>query len=636
MLDQAKDCQPEGKHRGCPGSVRHFDSDPGEGAGQDEGKAAGSRRERHHESQWRSHLDHDDRQGLRGDRESIPVSDEQGFSLILLAQRPSQHGDWVIMKKRDPWGDHRFLILASLMLAFSLAITISRILLSDQPGTITILNDVAAVLSALTATVLFVMVWLSTSDEDVSKKIWGKMVLGMVAWTVAETTWAYYEVIRGEEVPYPSLADLFWLLGYVLFYLALLNQYRVFQTTPNRQQKITIALLVSVFTLAVTILVLKPIMDSFDQEKLLESLLNIAYPFSDLVLLILTLAILFSLEHGRFAFTWRLLGLGLVFMSLGDLIFSYASWNEIYYPESQLNTLTILIDTLYYIAYFTLGLGAYSYYMTSASRQPVKLDIVLQSLTKSNILVFIDADGRIISLSDNFANLVRSQSTGQYVKTRLSEALKIDRSLMMDFIKRTLAQGFLSNQPVDIREARGARGHIWLTSLPVYDDQKHLVCIGLVLRANLHLQDEEERALTEEQKMLVNYYLTQTGTYRYEENQVIKAYFLQQIRLLYSLVQQFNGVSVAEKLLTSLSHVAGQNQWHFTFTDQEIGIPEEYEGEVLADRLCILLQEARSFAVNMINLNVVRQELRILDNNISPDNLRYLDKYNLRGRRATL
>ena len=537
------------------------------------------------------------------------------------------------MKKRDPWGNRRFLLPASLMLAFSLVITTSRILLSDRPDTVTILNDVAAVISVLTATVLFVMVWLSTSNEDVSKRIWGFMVLGMIGWTVAETAWAFYEVILGVEVPYPSPADLFWLLGYALFYVALLTQYRLFQTIPNSQQKLTIALLVTVFTLAVTILVLKPIMDSFDPEKLLESLLNIAYPFSDLVLLSLTLAIIFSLEQGRFAFTWRLLGVGLVFMSMGDLIFSYASWNEIYYPDSQLNTITVLIDTLYIIAYFTLGLGAYSYYITSASRQPVKIDIVLRSLTRSNILVFIDAGGRIISMSDNFADLVRTHSTSQYVNKRLSDALKIDPALMKDFIAKTLAQGFLSSQPVEIRDSNNGICNIWLSSLAVHDDSQHLLCIGLVLRASLGMKGEE-RPLTEEQKMLVNFYLTKTGTYQYDESQVIKAYFLEQIRLMYSLVEQFNGLSVAEKLLITLNQTATQNEWHFTFTDQQIGIPEEYEGEILADRLCILLKEARRFAVNMINASVVENEIRILDNNISPENLRYLDKYKLRGVRA--
>jgi hypothetical protein len=116
----------------------------------------------------------------------------------------------------------------------------------------------------------------------------------------------------------------------------------------------------------------------------------------------------------------------------------------------------------------------------------------------------------------------------------------------------------------------------------------------------------------------------------------MKEYFLAQVRLLYSLIQQFSGISVAEKLLTYLNQVTTQNGWHFTFTEQQIGIPEEYEGELLAGCLSRLLAEAKSFAVNMINLKVVEQEMKLLDNNLSSDNLRSIDKYNLRRAQIAL
>ncbi|HEU0296890.1 MAG TPA: hypothetical protein VFR47_29400, partial [Anaerolineales bacterium] len=477
------------------------------------------------------------------------------------------------MKKQGLLGNQRFLLIASLMLALSIAVAVSRILLAERSETITIINDAAAVLSALIATVLFVRVWLSTSSKDISKKIWGQIVVGMVAWTVAEGTWAYYEVILGQEVPYPSLADSFWLFGYVMFYVALLNQYRLFQTAPTQRQKLAVFWLVVVFSLIVSFLVLIPIIESFDPQKVLESLLNIAYPLFDLVLLILTLAIIFSLEQGRFALTWRLLGLGLVFMSSADLMFSYASWNEIYFPDGRLNSITVLIDTLYYVSYLALGLAAYTYGIVSDSLQSVKIDVVLRALTKSNILVFIDRDGRIISASDNFLDLVRSlQNPAHYLQRPFSQALNIDQALMADLVRKTIQQGSLSTQPMEIRASRGDLRTIWLTSVAVYEGQKKLVCLALVLRTNFNLQGEEERALSEEQKMLINYYLTQAGTYQNEENQVLKAYFLEQIRLLYSLIQQFSGVSVAHKLMIHLNQVVGQKDWHFTFTGQEIGI----------------------------------------------------------------
>ena len=51
---------------------------------------------------------------------------------------------------------------------------------------------------------------------------------------------------------------------------------------------------------------------------------------------------------------------------------------------------------------------------------------------------------------------------------------------------------------------------------------------------------------------------------------------------------------------------------------------------MLAGHLSILLQEAKNFAVNVINLKVVEHEMKILDNNLSTASRGYIDKYGLR------
>jgi hypothetical protein len=526
--------------------------------------------------------------------------------------------------------NRRFILAASLMLVFVVLIVTSRILVGGTQPAATIISDVASVVCALIGSLFFVSLWFSTDDRDLSRKIWGRVAIGMLAWTIAEAIWGFYEVVLQEEVPYPSVADLFWVFGYIPIYAAMLMQYRVFQTSPTRRQKFLIALLVVAFSLLGGVLILRPIVEGFDPQKVLESLVNVAYPVLDLSLLILTFVIIFSLEQGRFSFMWRLIGIGLIFMSLADLMFAYATWYEIYTVEGGPNTITLVTDTLYYVSYLTLGLGAYTYQITSDSLQDIKINIVLRSMTRSNILAFITREGRIISLSDNFMDLVRSRSLNQYVKMPLSQALNVDAAVMQGLVTKTLDQGSLSTLPLTIRDGNGNPKDIWLTSIAVYDEQKQFICIAAVLRANLPSGDGQEHPLNEEQKSLIDYYLTRAGTYRNEENQVIKTYFLEQISLFYSLLQQFDGVKAADRLLEHLGQVASRNDWQFTVAGRNIGIPQEYEGQTLADHLSSLLQEAKSFAVNLINRQVVERELRILDNNLSPDNLRYIDKYDLR------
>jgi len=80
-----------------------------------------------------------------------------------------------------------------------------------------------------------------------------------------------------------------------------------------------------------------PILQSFDPAKILESLITLAYPLADSALFILTLMIIFAMEKGRFALPWQLFGAGLIFEAIGDLTFSYATQNGLYYPADQIN-----------------------------------------------------------------------------------------------------------------------------------------------------------------------------------------------------------------------------------------------------------------------------------------------------------
>lgn len=530
----------------------------------------------------------------------------------------------------NPFRYRRFTLAATFVAALVLIILGGRILFAQDPEANALISNAASVLCALIAAVFFGGVWVSTASTDISKRIWGQVALSLALWTIAEAIWGFYEVILKQPVPYPSIADFFWIIGYVPLYLALITQYRLYQIKPDRYQKLTVVLIVLVFSLIGSVVVLKPIVEGFDPERILESLLNIAYPTLDLVLLILTFVIIFSLAQGRFASTWRVLGAGLVIMSVADLLFSYSSWNEIYNPDGQLNSITLLTDGLFYLSYLILGLAAYTYRLTSEALPEVNINIDLQALTKSNILVFIDRQGKIISLSDNFLNLVGAQDKDRYVNMPLSEALGIENLIVEALVTETLERGSLSTQPLRAYDVNREPKEIWLTSIAAYDEHGQFVCIAAVLRTNFADQAGPERPLTGEQKQLINLYLTEAGTYRSEENQVIKTYFLQQVNLLYSLVQQFSGTAVAERLLSHLNQVASQNGWQFSFTAQKITIPQEYEGQTLAARLSTLLQEAKLFAVNMTNLRVVEHEMRILDNNLGAESLRHVDKYDLR------
>ncbi len=146
--------------------------------------------------------------------------------------------------------NRRFVVIAALMLALIIGILIAEILAAGQPGMDIIISDAAPVTCSFIASGFFIWTWASISKKEVYKKVWGWATLGILLWTLAEIVWGYYEVILGIAIPYPSIADLFWLGGYVPLYLALSIAYRTYQTKSSRQQRLAIIGVVLAFSAA--------------------------------------------------------------------------------------------------------------------------------------------------------------------------------------------------------------------------------------------------------------------------------------------------------------------------------------------------------------------------------------------------
>src|SRR5690242_7536564 len=117
--------------------------------------------------------------------------------------------------------DRRFMRAAIIMAALLVVIWGSEIVTARLSYSTQTVSDIAAVLCATTAAFLLVQAWRKMNDQEVSKKVWGLVALGIVLWALAEAMWAYYELVLRVEMPYPSIADLLWFAGYVPLYAAL-------------------------------------------------------------------------------------------------------------------------------------------------------------------------------------------------------------------------------------------------------------------------------------------------------------------------------------------------------------------------------------------------------------------------------
>ena len=154
-------------------------------------------------------------------------------------------------------------------------------------------------------------------------KTFGFLTVGLGLWFTAEIIWTYYQLGLGVETPFPSLADVFWLAGYVpLTY----HLYRIYNTVTikvtDRDTMIVISAIVAPILAFLLYLVFSL---SVQPQDMLGLIINLTYPVLDAMLLIPAIVILWSFRRGEPAYThWVMISLFIIFVTVADIGFDYA------------------------------------------------------------------------------------------------------------------------------------------------------------------------------------------------------------------------------------------------------------------------------------------------------------------------
>jgi len=179
---------------------------------------------------------------------------------------------------------------------------------------------------------------------------WLALTVGFAFWAVAEWLWTYYENIVG-EVPYPSWADLFYML-YVPGVAAALLLFPSVDTWRYRSRLIVDGVIVTTSLFLISWLtVMGPIWTAGADDRL-EFALSLAYPAGDVLLLAIGLMVLVR-APAELRLTLSLLVAALAFSALGNGVWSYFS-------DPQAYRVGGLADVFYFanIVFFVLALIA--------------------------------------------------------------------------------------------------------------------------------------------------------------------------------------------------------------------------------------------------------------------------------------
>jgi len=187
--------------------------------------------------------------------------------------------------------------------------------------------------------------------KSVIGKVWLFLSIGLFFWFLGETLWGYYEVIL-EEKPFPSIADLAWLLGYLPFYFALYYECAHLKTPILYEELYATFLIASLYGIFSSIVVIGPIIVA--DYPIVEKILTIAYPVADIFLIFYGLVAVFMFKGGRLSKSWLFISLGFITSGIADTVFSWLEWNGLY----ELGSPYDYIDFLWVASYLLFILAA--------------------------------------------------------------------------------------------------------------------------------------------------------------------------------------------------------------------------------------------------------------------------------------
>lgn len=174
------------------------------------------------------------------------------------------------------------------------------------------------------------------------------LFLYVVLWFAADTVWAIYEVVLHVDVPYPSIADLFYLAAYLPAFLGI-GQFLWFFRKGFTPRKLAVAALSGLLIVcSSSVVLLYPL--TVESADILTKLFDIGYPLLDTLLIVFAVMMAIAFGSGRFANDWLWITLALILQGAADIAFSYGTLTGWYYSGHP-------IELFYLYGYLALGLG---------------------------------------------------------------------------------------------------------------------------------------------------------------------------------------------------------------------------------------------------------------------------------------
>lgn len=183
---------------------------------------------------------------------------------------------------------------------------------------------------------------------------------GLFSWGAGGMIWAYYNFFEEISAPYPSFADIGFILAIPLWIIGIVNLSRAtgakfgLKQMKGRIYLIAIPIVVTLISYYLLIVVAREGNLVYSLDNYFEMFFDLAYPLGDVAVLTVALLIFglsFNYFGGRYKLAIAAIIIGFILMYVADFVFSYTTTVETFYNGNW-------GDYLFTLALFFITFGA--------------------------------------------------------------------------------------------------------------------------------------------------------------------------------------------------------------------------------------------------------------------------------------
>ncbi len=222
--------------------------------------------------------------------------------------------------------------------------------------------------------------------------------IGIVFWFIGEVTYVTYQFILNIPVPYPSIAEVFYFLGYGFLIYHIYNSFKNIDKSVSINPKSIILV-----TIGVSLIPLITIIQMFEagidfSSQYIEIAINLLYYILDTIVLVLVILIIYKLPRkDPFIYHWLLFCFSMTLVTFADFGYTYTSTIS----EDLILTTEWAWNVIYAFSYLFLSAALIWYYKLTHLLNK-DLDDTFNEDEKNRLDISLRGEHREVYEDDNY------------------------------------------------------------------------------------------------------------------------------------------------------------------------------------------------------------------------------------------